>query len=839
MQKLLHYFFVIWFVLFGFVNIHAEEDGFDDAEIEQIENNDIREDFDAEELDVKADTSDKKVKDQDQEQEEKKSTEASSAEEPAQTTIVNDQAQEVVVSPNVKRVTGIEFFQNQASSQIVIKLNEPADYKTYSEENGKIVVIHVKNTILPSKWRRFLDTSEFRSAVSFIKPYPIAGSQNSFKLIVKLRDQVAVNVRRNGSDIVFESEIPEKYFAAKPDDVKPSESKDEKDTGVEAADEEIGLTSEEQKISKDEELAEQLGKEGELGDKDSIDKDEIVSEEEEYVEENDYAADEFLATSATEIEGFTITELAEDHKFTGKKVTVNFKEADIAHVLDFISEICNMNILLGDAVKGKITLKLKDVPWDQALAIILQSKMLGAVRSGKVIRIESLEKLKKEQEESLEAIKSAQKIEPLKTFMIPINYASASSMKTQLSDFTTPDRGKITVDERTNTLIVQDLASNIERMKNLIYKLDTQTPQVLIEARIIEVANTFSRGLNLDWGALGGKITNSPLTYASNITAGGSFKGETFGTFSLGFLNLAKLGDVTLALKLGEKRDEVKLLSAPRVITQDNKPATITQSDQITVTTKTVTTSSAGTVSQESPTQLSATLSLNVTPKITSDGGILLSINISNAFFKDQEGAMASRAAQTTVMVENGDTTVIGGIYSSHTAKSRAGIPFLSWIPLIGWIFSSNSTTTLRNELMIFITPTITNTEKAFAVSGNVAEKENNTFDPENETESTASDEIDEEEPKSDELEGEGEELEEPEEAVEAESSIEETPEETPEDQGDDLAQEEAQEEENDSNEEDDEDGEDENEDEGEDEESEDEGEAEENDDEWGDEGLE
>lgn len=699
------YLTVLLMVCFGFFTaaIAADEEDYEDVDVEESQTNTNVQNFEPAEPSIETTPTETTTP---------PTTTAETLQGPSDTTPVE-------ISPGTKKILGVEFKQNQAFSQVLIKLNEPAAYKSFTEDNGQLVVLHIKNATLPPKFRRFLDTSEFRSAVTFIKPYVANGQEKGVKIAIQLRDKAAVDVKRDGNNIIADIEIPQKYFKSHPKEASIQEEKEQlgeaPTDGEEATSE---TTTTENVAGGDKELETQLKEEGEIKDG-KLSNEEVgaTKDDEPQTPKTDIANDEYLGIQASDIEGFTIKELEDDNKrYTGKTITIQFKDADVMHVMDFISEISGMNVILGDDVRGKVNIKLKDVPWDQALSLILRSKGLGAVRHGNVIRVTGLDVLRKEQADAAATIDAAKKLEPLITVFIPLSYSDAADIATKLKDFTTEGRGKITIDARTNTLIVQDISRNIERLKNIVTKLDTQTPQVLIEARIVEVSENFSNGFNINWTAFGGKIISNPLMSLSNITLGDSnFKGTKLGGFNVGVLNLAKIGDIAMALQIGESRNEVKLLSSPRIVTQDGKAATITQTEQINIPNKTTTIANNGVVSTTTETKtLDAQLNLTVTPHIRSDGGVIMDLNIQNQFFKDVEGARGSRAAQTSVLVENGDTTVIGGIYSTQTNKSRSGIPGLSWIPIVGWLFTSYQSVSMKNELLIFLTPTITNFEKAF-----------------------------------------------------------------------------------------------------------------------------
>ncbi|MBI2412212.1 MAG: type IV pilus secretin PilQ [Deltaproteobacteria bacterium] len=423
--------------------------------------------------------------------------------------------------------------------------------------------------------------------------------------------------------------------------------------------------------------------------------------------------------------------VAEKREYTGARIDLDMMDANVSDVLRLLAEISNMNIIASDDVKGTISLRLKNVPWDQAFDIILRSKELDSVQEGNVIRVAPAMKIRLEKESFLASRKAQEKLENLEIHFIPVNYASSVELIKQVQGVLT-DRGTVTNDARTNTIIVKDIRTGVEAAKNLITKLDTAIPQVLIEARIVEASTSFARDLGIQWGleyGTGGNTStetfgasgtegqavqtfqtpNSNITatgadqYAVNLPATGS--AGTLG--ALGFL-LGKAGSnpflLDLRLSAGETEGRLKTISRPRITTMDNKEAKIEQGESIPFET----TSSAGTAT----TFIDANLSLTVTPHITPDGSVLMKIKASRnsiGTFRTSGGepSINKKESSTEVLVRDGETTVIGGIVITDKNDSDKGIPYLQDIPVIGWLFKSKSVSDSQTELLIFITPTI------------------------------------------------------------------------------------------------------------------------------------
>ena len=439
------------------------------------------------------------------------------------------------------------------------------------------------------------------------------------------------------------------------------------------------------------------------------------------------------ATPAAEelVEEVEVSGVDAARKYTGQLIDLDMVDANITDVLRLLAEVSDLNIIASDDVQGTISLRLKGVPWDQAFDIILKSKGLDKIREGNVVRVAPATKISQEKESILAAKKAREKLEPLEIRFVPVNYAVAEELQDQVAGVLT-DRGSVTSDGRTNTLIIKDIAQGIESAVDLVTRLDTPIPQVLIEARIVEASTSFARDLGIQWGVdyqTDGDIstdtfgstttsgqtppssTTSPVfeqrhgtgNYAVNLPASG-----TAGTLgALGFI-LGKAGQNPLVLDLrlsaGEQDGRLRTISRPRIVTMDNKEAKIEQGESIPFET----TSAAGTET----TFIDANLSLTVTPHITPDGSVLMKIKASRnsiGTFRTSSGepSINKKESSTEVLVRDGETTVIGGIVISDNSETDSGIPFLMDIPVLGWIFKNNSISDSQTELLIFITPNI------------------------------------------------------------------------------------------------------------------------------------
>jgi type IV pilus assembly protein PilQ len=407
--------------------------------------------------------------------------------------------------------------------------------------------------------------------------------------------------------------------------------------------------------------------------------------------------------------------------YSGQKISLDFQDAEVSNVLRLIADVSGLNMVVGEEVKGKVTLKLFNVPWDQSLDIILKSKGLGQVREGNIIRIDTNPNIAKQQDEAAKAKEAQVKAEDLKTLIIPINYAKATDLSTTLKK-NLSSRGELTVNEATNSLIAKDVPQNIADIQQLIKLLDLPTPQVLIETRIVQANTNFARDLGVQWGlsakdtfggnqlalnagpssadGFAGQIPN----FAINLPASGGAGSIGNVGFTLGHLTGTNPFNLDVRLSAGEASGETKLISSPRIVTLDNREAVIQQGDSVPFETV----SDKGTQTQF----IDATLNLTVTPHITPNGSVIMKIKATkNAIgtFRSRLGApsISKREAATEVMVQDGETTVIGGIFETTKSETETGVPWLAKIPGLGWLFKRQSVSDQNSELLIFITPSI------------------------------------------------------------------------------------------------------------------------------------
>lgn len=417
-------------------------------------------------------------------------------------------------------------------------------------------------------------------------------------------------------------------------------------------------------------------------------------------------------------------EIIQEKRFIGRKISLDFQDADLTNIIRLIADVSGSNVIVGSDVKGRVTLKLINVPWDQSLDIILKMNGLGQLRDGNIIRIATLANIAKQQKAEGDAKKATIEAEDLVTKIIPVNYAKASSLSPTLKK-SLSSRGDIMVSNETNTLIVKDIPQHINEVSELVKILDRQTPQVVIEARVVQANTSFAQDIGVQWGGGYTSTSSAGLNYgvfggnsgapinpstgfAVNLPASGSAGPLGATSFTVG-----RLGRYNLDLRLsaGETTGETKVISTPRITTLDNKEAKIQQGESIPFETV----SQSGTQTQF----VDATLNLTVTPQITPDGSIIMKIKVTKnaigSFRSSITGtpSIDKREVNTEILVKDGETAVIGGIFESTDDDSTAGVPWLNKIPVLGWFFKRESETQTRRELLIFITPTISAVQPA------------------------------------------------------------------------------------------------------------------------------
>lgn len=397
--------------------------------------------------------------------------------------------------------------------------------------------------------------------------------------------------------------------------------------------------------------------------------------------------------------------------YTGEPLDLSLKDADIKDVLRMFAQLTGLNIAIDPQVGGTVTVEFIAVPWDQALEVILRQNGLAYALDGNVMRVGTISRLSEEAAQTRKLEEESRLNVPTVTIIKDLSYATAAAVSSLLSEMASP-KGKIIVDQRTNQLIITEVPEYLQTMLNLIETVDIPTPQVIIEARIVETTKNFLQQIGIDWGfnaafdpALG---TGPGLVFPNQMEVeGGPFnlgRGNT--VLSMAFSDVLGAFDLDLALTAAENEGLARIVSAPRIVTQDNESAEIQSGVQIPIQTRVNFTTTVQYVD--------ATLRLQVTPQITANDTVIMEIQVQKtepatglAVAGGQNVPLLTRRAQTRLMVRDGGTTVIGGIYQATENSAQDRVPFVHKIPVIGLLFKNKDVSSRHDELLIFITPKI------------------------------------------------------------------------------------------------------------------------------------
>ncbi len=576
-------------------------------------------------------------------------------------------------------INSIGFKVESGQSLLNIEMSGPAQLDSQYNSEDRQFILNIHSSKLSSLAKRTLNASSFDSPVKLVSPYQV--SANQVRVVIQLKEDIKGKVESIGNSIKVS-------FGAAP----------EEDLVEEPLDEDYDFEDMEAVEDAPENQSEQF----------------VASKK---VEKPKDDMDQFL-------------EARETKNFKGSAITLKVKDAEVQDVLRLIADTSGFNIVVGKGVTGKITLTLESVPWDQALDVVLQTLKLGAERNNNILRVLTLVNLTSEKRAEITAKEAIEDSAPRITKIFPISYADPVKMKKLLLAFgkgtSKQSKGTVEVDQRTNSIIVQDIADNIERMRKLVTILDTQTPQVLVEAKVVEATEGYSFDIG---GSLAtGSSSSSPRFAAAfqggnpldqlvgDVSSGSDFAtaSKNAGTFAVSPTFSFLSGNVTLnaLLKLGEAENKVKVVSSPRTVVLNKQTANIVQSTPV-LTKKKIQTEQGIFDTEEIA---KANISLNVIPTVTNDEGILLSLKISRDIpipLSAENQAVGNRNISTKVLVESGSTLVVGGIYTMDQTYTESGFPFLKDLPILGYFFGSKSNKTERSELFIFVTPTILNLKRA------------------------------------------------------------------------------------------------------------------------------
>ncbi len=616
-------------------------------------------------------------------------------------------------APDASRASAVEikkvnYRRGSGSDQIVVQLGGVPSYSQTTPRAGLSRLV-IRSASLAEGLQRTLDVGAFRGAVTAVSTYRGTGSASGSVVIdVERSDDVVGSVSVEGSSLV--------WSFAKAGSLPASV------TGV-AAD--GGVARKVRTVAREEGF-------------DGIPKVEGTVDPEE--------SESVSAESGAFLPGNQLAQQRRDREVTGggRRIDLDLKDADIHNVLRLLADVGQVNIVTADDVTGSVTIRMRNVPWDRALEVVLQAKSLGMSRQGNVIRVAKLADLEKEREMAIARRKQEYQLTPIETRLVPVSYAGAGDIQARAKDLLSP-RGSIAVDDRTNVLIVRDVAGNLNQIEELVRSLDTQTPQVLVEARIVEATSRYLRDVGIQWGgdmtfsgatgnptglafpssigmAGGATDTNAPtagMSPFSRSVANPNFAVNlpaTVGTGTGGALGIT-LGHINNTVNLGvrlsaaETSGMVRIVSSPRVLTLDNHEATISQGTLIPFSQ--VSAMGVQTTFRE------AKLELRVKPHVTAEGSVSMHVKVN----RDEpdftntsargDPTILKREAETDLLIMDGHTAVIGGIFTRNTGRNLDQVPFFGDIPLIGLLFQHRKANDTRGELVIFITPRIVNRAEA------------------------------------------------------------------------------------------------------------------------------
>jgi type IV pilus assembly protein PilQ len=610
-----------------------------------------------------------------------------------------------VAAKEAAQITDVRFEHDRYQDRVVVEMTDTAQYKETIDRRTGRARLRFDDALLQAHLERTLDTGAFNGLVSSISSFREGRDKRSVVIEVERQKDARTSLTRRGRALVWSFFVP----GTLPTTV----------SGV-AAD--GGIARKARTLHVD------PAPQG------------LPDVSAEYAPVEQSSSGERAAAVAPALFGQNRAEEA----YVGRRIDLDLKDADIHNVLRLLADVGQVNIITADNVSGEVTIRMRNVPWDQALDVVLQSKHLGMARKANIIRVAPLADLEKEREMAIARRKQELQLAPIETRLVPVSYADAADLQARAKDLLS-SRGSIAVDTRTNVLIARDVAGNLDQVEELIRSLDTQTPQVLVEARIVEATSRYLRDVGIQWG---GDTSFSPATgnatglaFPSSVSiAGGASDGQTptagmspvdssvqnpnfavnmpaaVGTGTGGAIGLT-FGSIDGNLNLGvrlsaaESNGMLRVLSSPRVLTLDNNEARISQGTLIPFSQ--VSAQGVQTTFQE------AKLQLMVKPHVTADGSVAMHVKINrdepdfNQTSARGDPTILKREAETELLVMDGHTAVIGGIYTRNAGRNLDQVPFFGDIPLLGLIFQHRRASDIRGELVIFLTPRIVNRAEA------------------------------------------------------------------------------------------------------------------------------
>lgn len=564
-----------------------------------------------------------------------------------------------------QEIKNVNFVQEGEVSKLIIETDkEDVFAERFHVTEDKQIILDLKNVKVSPKLLRGIDTSEFPGSTVYISGYKKPGTANDVRFAIQLRDNVRSVLEPSGNKIVLN--IENRFGVFSKGKIKTTDKAAKSDLVEDV----VGL----------------------------------------HVPKSNSIED--ILQNLT---------LSGPKKYIGKRISINVRDIPVPDILNMIADTSGFNIIIDQAVAQlpNLTLTLTNVPWDQALDTVITLSKLVAQKNANILIVKTLAAATKEKEEEMKLADLKDNLVPLVTKVFLINYATLADMEKIVKDYITKGIGTIQLDERTNSLIVMDTVESIDRIKKIIETLDTQTPQIMIEAKIVEAIESYSKRIGLTKGiSFGydpvGQI-QTPVGPGFSFSSAPNVNAPTAMGMTIGIYK--RLLNLDMNLQLMESESKGRVISTPKVVTQNKKAATITSSEQTSFRVQQPATGNQPALATFQ--NITADLNLTVTPQVTNDGAVNMQIAINKSAFgtrptTDAPPNITRRNITTNVLVDNGATVVIGGLYQTNTLETRSGIPYLRDLPLIGWLFSTPyAPDTQKNELIIFMTPRIMNQDEA------------------------------------------------------------------------------------------------------------------------------
>ena len=524
-------------------------------------------------------------------------------------------------------IQGIKVNRFYDKTEIVVQADRSVKYERKPSKLGyNQIVLDIPNASLSKKFNKNLDLSAIDGVVTAITPYELKGPYKAVRVVVQLNNEIEPEIAQKNNMISLSFPLAEEINIA--------------DTSAQAV------------------APIAASKPGEVND----------------VE----AARQFSRMSFEDY-------LARPTAFYGSRMSIEVSNADILDVLKMIQEVSGVNIVVSSNVKGKTDVSLKNVPWDQALSVVLQNAQLGYVRQGSVIRVAPLSDLRDERKLAVEALEAHNSLEPLRVMVTKLNYINAKEVEEKVGSLLSK-RGKVSVDKDAKTVVINDIEDVIVKADKMLKAIDTRPVQVAIEANIIEASESWIRAMGFSWATNAGDIS---------------------------FKNISGYGNISATIGLASIKGDVKIISAPKISALDRQMASILQGTQVAY--KTSVAGPSGELSDKVEFE-NIEVALNVTPRVTANNEIMLDVSVkrefpdyTNRMNKNVPPGVGVRKANSQIMLKDGETAVIGGLYSLDNGESDAGVPLIKKIPVLGWFFGKSEDRQMRSELLIFIKAKIKN----------------------------------------------------------------------------------------------------------------------------------